>query len=114
MRRSQAVWTLGLLLGVAVGFAPAVRAGEAATSSSGGACMGDPAIPLERAALIDEIQKQAAAQDIPESNGDVVKLNTTGYSYASDQAPPIARDLQVLEIEIRRARAAAQREGRVE
>jgi hypothetical protein len=112
MRRSQAVWTLGLLLGMAVGFAPAVRAGEAAATGGGDACMGDPAIPMERAALIDQLQRQAAAQDVPESNGDVVKLNTSGYSYASDQAPPIARDLQVLEIEMRRARAAAQREGR--
>ena len=115
MRRSKA-WIGSLLVVAALAAAPAARAEEtsATPSSDGGVCMEDPGVSLQRAQLIDEISKQLAAEEVAESNGDVVRLNTSGYRYGSEQGPRIARDLQLLEVEVRRARAAAKREGRLD
>jgi hypothetical protein len=76
--------------------------------------MEDPGVSMRRADVIDQIAKQLEAQDVPESNGDGVALNTSGYRYGADQGPRIARDLQLLDVEVRRARAAAKREGRLQ
>jgi hypothetical protein len=113
MRRFQAAWVGSLLIGIGVGLAPAARANDvpAASNEGAGVCMGDPALPLERANMINEIQQQLAAKQ--ESDGEGIRLNTSGYRYDSDQAPSIARDLQLLDIEMRRARAAAKSEGRL-
>ena len=112
--RSQAARFGTLLLGAALGFASAARA-EAPVTPDGdaGVCMADPGVAIERAGLIHEIAQKLEAEEAPESNGDVVRLNTSGYRYGTDEAPRIARDLQLLDIEVRRARAAARRDGRV-
>lgn len=88
-----------------------VLLGSAATAEPGtpaeeGVCSGGAAVPLERLNLVDELQRQLEAEQ-PAPGGDVVALNGRGYRYAADRAPAIARDLQILEIELRRARAAA-------
>jgi hypothetical protein len=114
MRRSKA-WVGSLLIGAALVAAPAARAEETTATPTGdaGVCMEDPGVSLQRAQTIDQIAKQLEAQEVPESNGESVKLNTSGYRYGADQGPRIARDLQLLDVEVRRARAAAQREGRL-
>jgi hypothetical protein len=115
MRRSKA-WIGSWLVGAALAAAPAARAEETKSTppGDGAVCMEDPGVSLQRAQVIDEISRQLAAEEAAESNGDVVRLNTSGYRYGSDQGPRIARDLQVLEVEVRRARAAAKREGRLD
>jgi hypothetical protein len=115
MRRSKA-WIGSLLIGAALAAAPAARADQTKPTPSGdsGVCMEDPGVSMQRAAVIDQISKQLAAQEVAESNGDVVSLNTSGYRYGADQGPRIARDLQILEVEVRRARAAAKSEGRLQ
>lgn len=114
MRRFKA-WVGSLLIGAALAAAPAARAEETNATPNGdaGVCMEDPGVALQRAQVIDQIAKQLEAQEVPESNGDVVRLNTSGYRYGADQGPRIARDLQILDVEVRRARAAAKREGRL-
>jgi hypothetical protein len=114
MRRSK-TWVGSLLIGAALAAAPAARAEETQATPNGdaGVCMEDPGVSLQRAQVIDQIAKQLEAQQVPESNGEGVQLNTTGYRYDADRGPRIARDLQVLDVEVRRARAAAKREGRL-
>jgi hypothetical protein len=114
MRRSKA-WVGSMLVGAALAAAPAARAEETKTTPNGdgGVCMEDPGVALQRAQAIDQVAKQLEAQQVPESNGESVQLNTSGYRYGADQGPSIARDLEVLEVEVRRARAAAKREGRL-
>jgi hypothetical protein len=108
-------FTIGtLLLGAVIGFSPAARADTAqSTPPDAGVCMEDPGIALERAGRIQDIQSQLAAQTPPLSDGDGVQLNTRGYRYDADKGPGIARDLQLLDVEVRRARAAAKHEGRL-
>ena len=115
MRRSKA-WVGSLLVGAALAAAPGARADEtqATPAGDGGVCMEDPGVSMQRAEVIDQISKQLAAQEVAESNGDVVRLNTSGYRYGADQGPRIARDLQILDVEVRRSRAAAKREGRLQ
>jgi hypothetical protein len=114
MRRSKA-WVGSLLVGAALAAAPSARAEEAkgTPNGDGGVCMEDPGVSLQRAQVIDQIAQQLEAQQVPESNGEGMQLNTSGYRYGADQGPRIARDLQVLDVEVRRARAAAKREGRL-
>ncbi len=118
MRATKAVLIGSMLLGSVVGWVSTARAdGSQSTPISseadGGVCMGNPAIPLDRADMIGKLQAKLAAE-APTPDGDVVMLNSRGYRYDSDRAPAIARDLQLLEIEFRRARAAAKQGGQTQ
>jgi hypothetical protein len=63
-----------------------------------------------RAEMIARLEARMRAE-VGEAGGDVVALNGRGYRYESDRVPAIARELQVLEIEMQRARAAAKAEA---
>jgi hypothetical protein len=104
MRRTLRIGTWLAGAAIALALAPAANAEE-----TGGVCMEDPATVINRANTIDAIQDQLASQ----SPDDAIALNTRGYRYEPDKRPMIARDLQLLEIEIRRSRDAAKREGRL-
>jgi len=98
----------GLLLAGALALpttAAAAEGGAPAPASQGEAtCNVRPDLGADRAELMTRLQARLLEEQT-RSGEDVVVLNGRGYRY--DNAPGIARDLHVLELEMVRARAAA-------
>jgi hypothetical protein len=74
------------------------------SATNGAMCPADRQTPIARAEQIARIQAKLREQAAAEGS-DVVVLNGRGYRYGDP--PGVARDLQQLEIEFLRARAAA-------
>jgi hypothetical protein len=97
-----------LLLAGALALPTAAAAAEGAAPSPApeneATCNVRPDLGADRAELMTRLQARLLEEQAL-SGEDVVVLNGRGYRY--DNAPGFARDLQMLELEIARARAAA-------
>lgn len=109
MTRTRIVSRL-LLAGALVLPAAVVRAegGAAPPAAEGAMCSVAPDLGADRADLVAKLQARLLEEQA-RSGEQVVVLNGRGYRY--DDAPSIARDLRVLEVEIARARARAKQAG---
>jgi hypothetical protein len=88
--------------------APASRELPAA---EGGVCPVDPSIAQDRSAMMERLAEKLRQAESAQGTSDFVVLNGRGYRYESDRTPQIARELQLLEVELQRAKAAARREA---
>jgi hypothetical protein len=112
---ARALATASLLLSAAVQAGDATSSRELPVSvEEGGSCPVDPGVPADRAEMMARLAAKLREAQEAQGPGDVVVLNGRGYRYEGDRVPAIARELQILEVELQRARAAQQREGRSE
>ncbi len=77
-----------------------------AAAAEGGVCPVDPALDVDRAEMMARLAAKLREAESAQG-GDVVVLNGRGYRYQDDRVPQIARELQILEVELQRAKAAA-------
>ena len=104
------VLALQVLVGASL-LLPAAGAADGARDLSLGA-VDRGSCPVAESPAESRVQKLANLEsqlraEMGERPGDLVVLNGRGYRYENDRVPGIARELQILEIELQRARAAA-------
>jgi hypothetical protein len=81
------------------------------STEAGGSCPADPSLPADRAETMARLAAKLREAQAAQGPGDVVVLNGRGYRYEGERVPQIARELQILEIELQRARDAEKAEG---
>jgi hypothetical protein len=76
----------------------------------GGSCPASPGVAADRAEMMARLAAKLREAEAAQGPGEVVVLNGRGYRYEGDRVPAIARELQILEVELQRARAAEAKE----
>jgi hypothetical protein len=80
-------------------------------AAEGGVCPVDPSVAQDRSAMMARLAEKLRQAESTQGSSDFVVLNGRGYRYESDRTPQIARELQLLEVELQRAKAAARRDA---